>query len=247
MSGSSGRLAWVTLWLLIAAAAGAGLVFLFGKPASPPIAPAPTSLPATEASGASMPSTQPAVIQTYGQLLHADLANYPDTRPWAVPVDLNDAAHLILREPIYVCSRGDLWITCPDADPLPIVLARAAGESEHLVDRSISYIIWSLNRRGLWEPSAICRNGDGIEIISAKDRRPIPWHRSYHWHFAMTWFDGEITRLIVPSDLGVSIITLGKELSEDYFPLADSSAASQPNTTPAVLFDTRSPRLDSSR
>jgi hypothetical protein len=239
MSQSSGRVAWVTLWLFIVAAAGVALVFLFGKPASPPIAPAPTSLPATEASVASVPSTQPVVIQTYGQLLHADLANYPDTRPWAVPVDLNDAAHLILREPIYLCSRGDLWITRPDADPLPIVLARAAGESEHIVDRSIAYIIWSLDRRGLWEPSAICRNGEGFEIVSINDRRPIVWHRSYHWHFAITWIDGQTTRLIVPSDLGVSIITLGKELSEDYFPLTDSSAATQPSNTPAVLFDTR--------
>ncbi|HEY1921350.1 MAG TPA: hypothetical protein VGG44_01185, partial [Tepidisphaeraceae bacterium] len=142
----SGRIAWRTLWLLIAAAAGVGLVLLFGKPVNSPVAIAPpTTPPATRVSIATIPSTQPVAIQTYGQLLHADLRNYPDTRPWAVPVDLNDAAHIILQEPTYVCSRGDLWITRPDADPLATVLARAANESEHIVDRPIEYIIWQLN------------------------------------------------------------------------------------------------------
>jgi hypothetical protein len=231
------------LWLLIAAAAGVGLVYLFGKQPVPPIAAAPKTRPATLVSPATVPSpaTQPVpVIQTYGQLLHADLANYPDTRPWAIPVNLSDAAHLILREPIYVCSRGDLWITRPDADPLPTVLARAAGESEHLVNRPIQYIIWSINRRGLWEPSAICRSGDGFEIVSATDTRPIPWHRAYRWDMAMTWIDGSATRLIVPTDAGVSIMTLGDKPSENYCRLLDSPAKDQQAIPPPrVLFDLR--------
>lgn len=242
MSAAPGRVAWVSFWLLIAAA-GVGLVYLFGKQPTPPIAPAPATRPATLASLTTVPSpaTQPVLaIQTYGQLLHADLANYPDTRPWAIPVDLTDAAHLIVREPIYVCSRGDLWITRPDADPLPVVLARAAGESEHLIDRPIQYIIWSINRRGLWEPSAICRGGDGFELISATDTRPIPWHRAYRWDMAMTWIDGSATRLIVPTYTGVSIMTVGDKLSEDYCQLLNSTAAApQSVPPPRVLFDLR--------
>jgi hypothetical protein len=240
MSGSSGRVAWVTLWLLIAAAAGVGLVFIFGKPPIAPIALTPTSPPVTQPTTATIPSTQPVAIQTYGQLLHADLANYPDTRPWAIPVDLNDAAHLILREPIYVCSRGDLWITHPDADPLPVVLARAANESEHIVNRPIDYIIWSLNRRGFWEPSAICRSGDGFQLVSATSTVSIPWHRSYRWDLAMTWIDGTSTRLIVPTDDGVSIITLGDPPTEDYCRLLNTAATKpQAGPPPMILFDLR--------
>jgi hypothetical protein len=243
MSASSGRVAWVSLWLIIAAAAGAGLVLLFGKQTNPPVATVPTSLPATRAplAMATGPATEPAlVIRTYGQLLHAELPNYPDTRPWAVPVELSDAAHLVLNEPVYVCSRGDIWITRPDADPLPVVLGRAAGESEHLVDRPIEYIIWSINRRGLWEPSAICRKGDGFELISATSSRPIPWHRAYRWDMAMTWVDGAVTRLIVPTDSGVSIITLAGELLEDYCRLLDSAATAPAGVPPPrVLFDLR--------
>jgi hypothetical protein len=178
-------------------------------------------------------------LQSYGRLLHTDFPNYPETRPWSIPVELNDAAHLVFSEPIYVCSRGDLWITRPDADPLPIVLARAAGESEHLVDRRIAYIIWALNHRGVWEPSAVCRSNPGFEIVSAAGVEPIPWHRPYRWDLAMTWDDGGTTRLIVPTDKGVSIISLGSSLSEDYCPLIDPAAATRPTGAPAVLFDTR--------
>jgi hypothetical protein len=238
MSRPSGRIAWLTLWLLIAAGAGVGLVFLFGKPENPPVAAAPTSLPVTQPSIATIPSTQAVVIQTYGQLLHADLPNYPDTRPWAIPVDLSDAAHLILREPLYVCSRGDLWITRSDADPLPMVLARAANESEHIVDRPIEYIVWSLNRRGSWEASAICRAGDGFQLISATGTILIPWHRSYRWEAAMTWIDGAATHLIVPTDTGVSIMTLGNSPTEDYCSLLNNTATSQQaSQPPMVLFD----------
>ncbi len=248
------RLAWIGFWLVIAAV-GVGLVFLLGKRPAPPVSQTPTTRPAAATSLVTSPSpaTRTALaIETYGQLLHADLANYPDARPWAIPVDLADAAHLILREPIYVGSRGDLWITCRDADPLPAVLARAANESEHLIDRPVQYIVWSIDRRGLWEPSAICRNGDGFELVSATDTRPIPWHRAYRWNMAMTWIDGTATRLIVPTDAGVSVMTVGDKLSEDYCQLLDSTAPapqSAPQSVPQsipqsvppprVLFDLR--------
>ncbi len=130
------------------------------------------SQPAPSTTTTTSPTTAP-TLQDYGQLLHADFPNYPETRPWSIPVELNDAAHLIFNEPIYVCSRGDLWITRSDADPLPIVLARASGESEHIVDRPIAYIIWALNRRGIWESSAVCWNDRGFEIVSSSGTQQI--------------------------------------------------------------------------
>jgi hypothetical protein len=240
MSASSGRVLWVVLWLILAVGAGVATVAFFGlqppNPAPPPKVavsqPAPTTIAATA------PATAP-TIQDYGQLLHADYPNYPVTRPWSVPVDLSDAAHIIFKEPVFVCSRGDLWITRPDADPLPTVLARASGESEHLVDRPITYIIWTLNRRGVWEPSAVCPTNTGFEIISQTTTQLIPWSRPYHWEQALTWDDSGTTRLIVPTDSGVSIITLGDTLAEDYVSLTDPSSTTRPSSAPAVLFDTR--------
>jgi len=241
MSASSGRVAWVMLWLVLATGSGVAIVVFLGVKQSPPPPPAVVVAitqpsPATTQSAATVPVPP---LQTYGQLLHLDLPNYPDTRPWGVPVELNDAAHLVLNEPIYVCSRGDLWITCAGAEPLPVVLARAAGESEHLVDRRIAYVVWALDRRGIWQPSAVCRKNEGYEIVSATDRRPIPWHRPYRWELATTWDDGGAIRLIVPTDRGVSILTVGKVVTEDYCQLMDSAATTKPTGAPAVLFDTR--------
>jgi hypothetical protein len=167
------------------------------------------------------------------------MADYPDTRPWFMPVGLSDAAHLVLREPVYVCSHGDLWIATARADPLPIVLARAATESEHLIDRPIQYVIWTVDRKGNPQASAVCETSDGYEIVSANAAQAIPWHRAYRWDTALTWDDGGITRLIVPTYAGVSIITVGTTLTEDYCPLLQGSGTTQPDAAPAVLFDLR--------
>jgi hypothetical protein len=238
MSASSGRVLWLIFWLLLAVGAGIAIVLFFGlqqTPAPPSVA---VSQPAPATTTTTAPATVP-TLQDYGQLLHADFPNYPETRPWSIPVELNDAAHLIFSEPLYVCSRGDLWITRFDADPLPIVLARASGESEHIVDRPIVYIIWSLNHRGVWESSAVCPNDHGCEIVSPSGTQPIPWNRSYRWDLAMTWDDAGTTRLIVPTDDGVSIISLGDQLTEDHSPLVFPDSTTRPTAAPAVLFDTR--------
>ncbi|HEY1922036.1 MAG TPA: hypothetical protein VGG44_04665, partial [Tepidisphaeraceae bacterium] len=93
--------------------------------------------------------------------------------------------------------------------------------------------------------SAICRDGDGFQLISATAAIPIPWHRAYRWDLAMTWTDAVATHLIVPSSAGVSIITLGSPPTEDYCPLLDialttTEPTSQPSSQPPmVLFDLR--------
>jgi hypothetical protein len=228
-------------WLLVAVAAGVGIVFFLGVKPPPPPPPLPTTVASTQpATTHSVAATAPAPsIQTYGQLLHGDFRNYPDTRPYGTPVDLADAAQIVLREPVYVCSRGDLWLTRADADPVTTVLARASNETEHIVDRPISYVIWIPDRHGVWQPSAVCPTSDGVEIVSAKRSQPIPWHRNYRWDMALTWTDGEATRLIVPTDVGVSIMTLDTPLREDYCELVSKNDTTRPTQAPSVLFDTR--------
>jgi hypothetical protein len=232
MSNASRHLAWAGLWLCLAVGAVMLALILFGKRASAPTAATVPASPDT------VPSTVPATtypanfaIHTYGQLLHADLPGYPDTRPWGVPVDLADAAHVILREPVYVCSRRDLWITRKDADPLQTVLARAADESEHFVDCPVRYVVWAPNARGVWEPSIICPRGNGLALVSATKERKLPATRPYEWTSAMTWDDGGHTRLIVPAGTGVSIFTLGTTITESFMDLGLSAPATSPDRT----------------
>jgi len=181
-------------------------------------------------------------VRTYAQLLHADLPDYPEPRPFDQPVDLADAAHVILREPVYICPRGDLWIARSDAEALPDVLARAAEQTEHICDRPVQYVLWTVQRKGDWQARAVCRQGREYELVGAKQRLAIPWPRSYHWARAISWDDDGTTRLIVPCDDGVSVITIGKELSESYCRLrqtSESTTAPDAGGPVQVLFDLR--------
>src|SRR5690242_18160213 len=70
----------------------------------------PSTAPATQAAvnPTSAPLPPPkeymdVVLRTYPKM--------PTTQPLGVPLEMSDAAHLILHDPIYVCSRQDLWIT----------------------------------------------------------------------------------------------------------------------------------------
>ena len=203
-----------------------------GKRASSPIAatfPAAPETPRSTLPAATLPANL--TLQTYGQLLHADIAGYPETRPWGVPVDLADAAHVILQEPIYVCSRRDLWITRKDADTLQTVLARVPDETEHIVDCPVRYVVWAPSPRGVWAPSVICPRENGLALVSATKEQKLPASRPYDWAAAMTWDDGGHTRLIVPAGTGVSIFTLGSTISESYMDLGATPPTTFPGST----------------
>ncbi|MGA3067902.1 MAG: hypothetical protein ABSF29_13750, partial [Tepidisphaeraceae bacterium] len=225
------------LTLPMAAVAGLALVFFLGSPPpepAPPATPNPTITPIIAPSQPPPPIAAP-TIKTYLDLLHAEFPNGPAFTPLPAALDLTDAAHLILQRRVYVCPRGDIWTMRPDADPLPKVLARAPNETEHIADRDVEYILWTVDSRGDQQASAICRTPGGYELVSASGTQPIPWHRTYRWNSASDWDDNGVTRLIVPTDDGVSIITTGDSLTESYCPLRDSGSG----PSPQVLFDLR--------
>ncbi|MGA2584867.1 MAG: hypothetical protein ABSG31_16460 [Tepidisphaeraceae bacterium] len=239
MRARTGRILGMMICLLAAMGIGLGLVLFLGRPPAPIAATQPTTMiAATIPDATTAPATLPApiTVQTYGQVLHRYLLNYPETRPWAAGVDLEDAAHIMLKEPVYVCPRGDLWIKCPDADPLPQVLARAGDEMEHVVDRKIYFVNWSIDAKGQWQPSAVCPTSDGWELVSANQTQPIPWQHNYQWDWATNWDDNGQTRIAVPCDGGVDIITLGKQLTESYCNLCDGTG---PFPRPHIVFDGR--------
>ena len=240
MSKASQRLLGMALWLS-AALIAIGTMWVH-NPRQPVDTVPVTQTTASIATEAATHSSNP--IRTWGQLLHADLNQYPQTQPYAYPVDLAQAAHLILKEKVYVYPGGDLWIARKDADPLPIVLARAGSESEHIADEPVEFVIWTIGRRGKYQASAICRTDDGFELVTPTDRLPIPWRRAYRWQSAVNFDDNGVSRLLVPTDGGASIITLGKKLTEMHCDLIDASASTRLGKAadlpaPECVFDTR--------
>jgi hypothetical protein len=236
MWGARRQLAYA-LSLLVAAAAGVGIVLIFGSHPAPPPSTPPATLPAEAAAEPTPPATTPSVaaVTTYAQILAADFPNNPPAAATAASLDLSDAAHLVIPRRIYLCPRGDLWFSDRKADPLPKVLARAAGETEHVADRDVDYILWGVNSRGDQQPRAVCRKGDGFELVSPTDTKPIPARSGLDWTRAMDWDDNGVIRLIVPTASGVDIFTIDRQISEAYCPLSSADAGPPPQ----MLFDLR--------
>src|SRR5690349_1429107 len=80
-----------------------------------PVAKPTTAPAATQA--ATAPATKPFVARSYIDLIRKNFPKIATTQPLGVPVDLDDAAHFVLAAPIYLCPRGDLWITSAAARP----------------------------------------------------------------------------------------------------------------------------------
>src|SRR5438552_14364759 len=106
----------------LAAAAALTLLIVIAGCKRP--APAPTTVPATQAS--TRPA-KPAPTTSYVDVVRASYPAYPATQPLVVPVDYGDAGHFILPEPVYLDPRGDLWITRADSPPLSEALGKSAA------------------------------------------------------------------------------------------------------------------------
>jgi hypothetical protein len=106
--------------------------------ASPPSSqPAPPVLSATPA-----PPDQPPPA-SYVDVVRLHNPGVPATQPLDVPVELRDAAHLLLPEPIYVDPLGHLWITRADAPPIDMEFFRHIADRQvHLVRRHVLFVAW---------------------------------------------------------------------------------------------------------
>jgi hypothetical protein len=225
----------VTLVLLVGAAATA--YFLTRPAAAPPqanatttpaTAPAetqPTTASSTKPSKPSPPTTQ------YLDVVRAHHPRMPVTQPMGVPLDLSQAARVVLSEPIYLSPRSDLWITRPDAPPTPEVLARAAKEQGDQLTLAIRervvFAHWTPQENGPWTFTLVVRGPDGRdELVTQSRRTPIDTGRTYHWHRALDW--GE--KIVVATNTGVSVIHVEPEFREQHVDLID------PKLKPDVTF-----------
>src|SRR3954466_14344529 len=89
------------------------------RPAAPPPTPVVAATQAaTKPATAPSPTTLAAAkVATYVEAVRAENPQVPATQPLALPVDLVDAAHLIVHDPVYLDPLGHLWITRSDARP----------------------------------------------------------------------------------------------------------------------------------
>ena len=187
--------------MLLAGMLFAAVTITACDPPAPP--PPPVSQPATQP--ATAPAAQPAPPPA-GKWIDVVLREHPDfptTQPLAFPVAFEEAARVEIESPIYLCPRGDLWITRSDAAPTPTVLKSAVGEQAHVVRDTVRYAHWAVTDAGSAYVTLVVQpSANTFDVVTATGRKPISAARDYRWDRAFSWND----RIVVPTSNGVSVI-----------------------------------------
>lgn len=193
-----------------------------------PAPPKPTSQPAT--APATAPSTAPAATKPVAvkkpptdllSTLLADNPDFPSTQPVAEALSLDAAARLIFKDPVYLCPRGDLWITRADAPPTQSQLKLAYKQTTHAIPDPVQFVYW----RPLSNAQAeiISKDAGGNDLwITPTVRAPLPAGVKRDWSRAMFWNNQSVRAIVVPTEDGISILTLKDgEVNEQRVQLAE--------------------------
>lgn len=162
----------------------------------------PTTAPATPA---------PPPPKNYVDLIRRRYPTLAATQPLAEPLDLREAAHLVIDEPVCLDSAGRLWITHPGAP-------RAEDVLEHLVDNEVQLtrdrVLFA--HSGASGPSLVCRAASGeCDLVDTGGRKSMGRVGDYRWHEAMSWGG----KIVVPTTRGASVFVLGEQVREIASPL----------------------------
>jgi hypothetical protein len=172
-------------------------------------------------------------ITSYVDLVHAENLAVPATQPLAMPVELVDAAHIILHDPAYLDPLGHLWIARADGPSTEEALRNPLDPTEHLVADVPVFVHWSVNDNGDWSAFVVRRRAaGGYDIISSLDRKPLAPDRFYRWDNAFSW-EGKI---VVPTDDGVSVFEIEPKVRESYHTLPGMTKGC---TVPMAMLDSR--------
>ena len=208
-----------------------GTQFQRGSALVDPPAVVPATAPAADPPAAVEPP------RDYMAVVLAAHPEFPTTQPLGIPVDLAQAARIVLQHPAYVCSRRDLWVTHPDAPEARMMLVKAADEQTHALRETVAYIHWAPDIAGTWHPQVVATRDDGgFDLISPTrridlGRRRYDWRRAYSWNSAM----------VVPTANGAAVIEPDGEPIVREIELIDLAADDDGTDSPPAqaILDTR--------
>ena len=212
---------------------GAIVVLHHPRPAPPP---SPTLRPLPIA----RPTTRPARVKpkrpTYASYLDAVRSANPAvaaTQPLGVPVELADAAHVVLRDPVYVDPAGNLWVTRADGQPTEQLLAHLPDSPEYVLRDRPAFVHWFQDDAGTWAAAAVVRSPDGYDLITARGRHRLAGPRPFRWGAAYSV--PALGAFVVPTDVGVSVFDAAH--AEHDHPLPGCAAGV--TNPPVTLLDSR--------
>jgi hypothetical protein len=220
------------IWVAVAATVGVGIGIAVQVRRPAPTVPTTRPTPA-----ATPPATRPArpkrpVYATYMDAVRAANPAVAATQPLGVPVDLPDAAHVILHGPVYVDPAGNLWVTRADAPPTDKLLADPGDGPEFVTRERPVFVHWETRDDGAWRPVLVVAVPGGFDQLTAAGRRHLAGPRPFRW--AAAYSVPALGKFVVPTDAGVSVFDA--DGTEHYHPLPGCGPTTAP---PVTLPDTR--------
>lgn len=202
-------------------------------PSTQPTVVVPASAPA-----ATLPTTREIALlppATYLELARSLYPSITQQELLTVPLDLSEAAHIRLDDPVFVCGRGDLWITRADAPETSTVLSKSYDEQTHLVRERIEFVWWRDDGQGNWSAWIVAKTLTGYEWIGGnKSRLAMPTDEVLDWRRTILWGDDA---LVVPTNRGVAIVRIKPTPSVDAVTLLEPDAKPGPLNQPQLLTD----------
>src|SRR6185437_9804614 len=170
----------------------------------PPIASVAATKPPPRA--VSKPHAKPSAAEAYLRVVRAAYPDVPATQPLGIPLEISQAAHLILQGQIYLAAtpRKEMWLTRADAPSTDLALKQAVDETldvdVHVVRDRVAFVHWMPTSSGIWPPYLVCATDNGgFEVVStAYGRQPLPNRRNYYWEHAISWNE----KVVVPAEHG---------------------------------------------
>jgi hypothetical protein len=192
----------------------------------PPLVATPQPTPASPTTK----KVKPTYI-SYMQLLHQRNPAVAATQPLDDPLELPDAAHLIIPDPVYLDPAGHLWITSKDGMPTAAALIKPTDTYDHIIQDRPVFVHWILNDAGLWDADVIVHTDHGYDIITKNNRRHLMDDRPFNWSAAFS-VQGKI---VVPTVTGMDVIELEPKPAEYFHALPGLTNTSNP---PQAIADT---------
>jgi hypothetical protein len=209
-----------------------------GCDCDPHIAPTPATFPTSMPT--SLPTSVPSnvvarvvVPETLLDVVRVNDPTFPTTQPRETSFDLSAAARLRLDEPVYLCRRGDLWITHASARPTGQVLADAGKSQTHVTQEQVKFVYWRPDTQP-WSAELIAFDTTASADAGAKSadvwitvtaRLPLNRGLARDWSRAGLWNTDTMRAVVVPTQTGMSVLQVRDgQIDEQHVELAQQPA-----------------------
>lgn len=141
---------------------------------------------------------------------------YPTTQRLDYALDLRYAARVVLSDPVYLDTQGNLWITRADAPAdFNFLKASQSDTATQVIRDEVVFVLWTSSDNGKWLPHLVLKNpsGAGYEMVDYDGRRKLADVYGFDWERALILPGrvGEQAHIVVPTATGACAFRFDEE------------------------------------